>query len=68
MNLNDAIVFEMMKNRANENVFPIFSTPTNIDKSIRNLLVLKVAFILYEKQLTNFLAKWICSKLQKNRF
>ncbi len=67
MNSNDAVVFEVMKYSTNENVFPVFSMPTKMDKDIWNSLVLKVVYVSYKKQLTNFLAKRICCELQKNK-
>ena len=67
MNSKDAVVSEVMKNSTNGNVFPVFRTPTKIDKSIWSSLVLKMASVSYKKQPTNLLAKQICSELQKNK-
>ena len=65
MNSNDAVVSEVIKHNANENIFPVVNTPTKMDNGIRRSLVLKVASVSYKKQLTNFLAKRIGFELQK---
>ena len=67
MNSNDVVVSEVMKHSANGNVFLVFSISTKMDKGILSSLVLKVASVSYKKQLTNCLAKQICSELQKNK-
>ena len=49
MNLNDIVVSEVMNYSANKNIFPVFSTSIQMDKSIWSLKVLKLTSVLYKK-------------------